>query len=358
MTSQLVAGLLNRGHDVDLISLSIDERDHGVFEGDRLRVVVGPLRERRRWVDGFRVERDFVSRSVTDSKPDVVQAMWTYEFALGSIASGLPTVVSIQDWGPTIFRLRPDHYRIVRAAMQVRALRKKARFVANSPYLAVRAQRITRSEVDVIPNGTDFPEVAPDPDRSGTSPAVVLSVANGFGRRKNVKRLLEAFPMIRAKHAGVVLRLIGDDFQSGGPAEAWAASRGLSHGVEFVGPQPASAVRDALASAAVLAHASLEESFGVVLVEAAAVGTPVVAGESSGAVPWVLNGGSSGRLVDVTSPSSIAAAVSELLGDPRSAADLALRAFDECSHRFSIEGMIDSYEGVYVKTLEEQTGRS
>ena len=45
----------------------------------------------------------------------------------------------------------------------------------------------------------------------------------------------------------------------------------------------------------------MEESFGNTLVEAMMLGTPVIGGRDSGAVPWVLDSGRAGELVNVRS---------------------------------------------------------
>lgn len=343
--SRLVLGLIQRGHRVDLVTLSPEPADVGRYRGAELTVVVGPYRPHRRWTDAFRAERAAVAEAVAGSGADVVHAHWTYEFALGALRTGRPAVISIRDWAPEVFRHRPDHYRAVRLGMQARVLRSSARFTANSPYLADRAARWTRRPVRIVPNGIEFPS-EPPPPAAGGSP-VVVALANGFGNLKNVTTLLEAFPSIRRSHPDAVLRLAGSDFEPGGPAARWSADRGIGAGVDFVGPLPAADVAEFLGSGSVLVHPSLEETFGQVILESIAAGTPVVAGRDAGAVPWVLDGGASGRLVDVGSPAAIAAAVVDLLDDPTVAEDLARRAFADATSRFSLDRMVSSFEEEY-----------
>jgi phosphatidylinositol alpha-1,6-mannosyltransferase len=63
------------------------------------------------------------------------------------------------------------------------------------------------------------------------------------------------------------------------------------------------------------------EGFGLVFVEAAAAGLPVVAGRG-GAVDEVVEDGETGLLVDPRDANEVAAAVGRLLADPRMAARL------------------------------------
>src|SRR5205085_11099029 len=84
--------------------------------------------------------------------------------------------------------------------------------------------------------------------------------------------------------------------------------------VQFIGAVPHARLLDEMAQSQVLLHPALEESFGVVLAEAMAMGLSVVAGAHSGAVPWVQ--GDAGSLVNVRQPAQIAAALLRLLSDP------------------------------------------
>jgi phosphatidylinositol alpha-1,6-mannosyltransferase len=63
------------------------------------------------------------------------------------------------------------------------------------------------------------------------------------------------------------------------------------------------------------------EGFGISLVDAAASGVPVVAGQGGGTADAVLHG-ETGLLVPAADPAAIAAAVDSLLGDPERRAEL------------------------------------
>ncbi len=88
----------------------------------------------------------------------------------------------------------------------------------------------------------------------------------------------------------------------------------------------------------------------MVVLEAMAAAVPVVAGESSGAVPWVVGDGSTGALVDVRSPTAIAAAVESLLTDERRWADSSTYVFKTASSRFRLSAVVDAYETIYRAT--------
>ncbi len=86
------------------------------------------------------------------------------------------------------------------------------------------------------------------------------------------------------------------------------------------------------------------EPFGLVMIEAMACGTPVVAWRC-GSVPEVVDDGVSGRVVD--SHAEAVAAVAEVAGYDRRA----VRAVFE--RRYSAEAMARSYEALYARLLPE-----
>ena len=91
-------------------------------------------------------------------------------------------------------------------------------------------------------------------------------------------------------------------------------SLGLRDRVWFVDPQPHELLSTYYRAADVCLVPSRSESFGLVALEAAACGTPVVAA-AVGGLTTLVDHGRTGMLVDDAHPLSFAAAVSKVLGD-------------------------------------------
>jgi glycosyltransferase involved in cell wall biosynthesis len=158
-----------------------------------------------------------------------------------------------------------------------------------------------RRDVAIVPN--IVPQLAPrDACRSGN---VIVDIADS-SPRKNVKRLLEAFALVKRARPESELRLIGPGLEPASNMCQWAAERELIEGVAFLGRQTRDQVAEHLAEASVMCHASVEEAQPMCLLEAMAMGVPVIGGQRSGGVPWTLGAdaeeGAAGLLVDVTSP--------------------------------------------------------
>lgn len=349
----LAQGFLERGVELVVVTLDPDVTDEVIVEGPGLRLCVGPYRPRHRARDAFRVERQYIASAIRREQPDVVHAHWTYEFALGALASGRPTLTTIHDWSPAILRYHPDPYRAVRLLMQLETLRRGTHFTAVSPYIAQRVRRWTGQRPTVVPNA--LPEILfDDTPRVLDAEQPVLVAANaGFDRLKNVRTLVSAFAAVRTQLPGATLVLLGNDYGKGGRAHRWALAREMAAGVTFQGPVAPHLVAEAFRGAHLLVHPSLEESFGLVLLEAMAQGLPVLAGARSGAVPWVLDDGQAGVLADVQSSDQLAAAIIAVLGDTVRWSELSNKGYEHAWASFRREVVLDRLWDLYRGVLEE-----
>lgn len=117
----------------------------------------------------------------------------------------------------------------------------------------------------------------------------------------------------------------------------------LGRGVEYVGEADATLKRELFARASCLLFPlQWDEPFGIVMVEAMACGTPVVA-LRRGSVPEVVEHGVSGYVVD--SLDELGAAVADCAAlDPVSCRDVVRRRFD-------LSVMADGYERAYYRTV-------
>ena len=104
----------------------------------------------------------------------------------------------------------------------------------------------------------------------------------------------------------------------------------------------------------VLVHPSLEESHGMAVTEAMAIGLPVIGGKYSGAIPWTLGDGKAGMLVDVRSPHAIADGMRVMAQDADLRNRLALAGRDLARSQFHIDSSVSCYEAVLASACKEQ----
>lgn len=152
----------------------------------------------------------------------------------------------------------------------------------------------------------------------GTDPVVVC--VSRLVERKGQDQLIRALPELRRRVPGTRLLVVG-----GGPhrdaLEQLAEHVGVADHVTFAGVVPGEELPAYFAAGDVFAmpcrerHRGLEvEAFGIVFIQAQAVGLPVVAGNIGG-VPDALRDGDTGVLVDGRDQAAVTDAVASLLED-------------------------------------------
>jgi glycosyltransferase involved in cell wall biosynthesis len=128
-------------------------------------------------------------------------------------------------------------------------------------------------------------------------------------REKRVPDLVRGFARARAHRPDLRLELYGDGPERG-RAEALVRELGLDDAVRVAGHRSEEEVGADLSRAACLATASEREGYGLVVVEAAARGTPsvIVAGPENGAVELVTDG-ENGAVAASAEPDELASAI-------------------------------------------------
>lgn len=348
--------LLRRGQRLVVFTCT-DEVEHElVLEGPLLRLCVGP-RGHRPARNFFRVARGYLAGAIARERPDVLHAQWTYEYALPVQRSGLPHLVTAHDAPWHIVRHNFIPYRIARTGMALRVISRASRVVSVSPHVAGHLRWLGYRGPDrVIPNGLPeqaFERAAGRPAaRAGRAPCFA-TVLVGWGGYKNGQVAIEAFARVRRRHRDARLLMFGHGH---GPAEAaaqWAQARGLEPGIEFVGQVPYATLIERLAGEVdILVHPALEEAQPMALIECMAAGLPVIGGQRSGGVPWTLDGGRAGLLVDVRNVGAIAAAMTLLADDPAQRQRLADTGRAHVRHTFHVDVIADAYQALYQELLE------
>jgi L-malate glycosyltransferase len=327
----LITELLAQGHEVSAFTLdtSLDPDSAAIpfAVGDSFAIHYVPCRRHGyrfnaghvgRIIDLYGLERRRLEDAICSAAPDVIHAHWTYEFALAALSTKLPTVVTCHDVPWKVMSSKRDLYRLGKYVMARRVFAEARVLTTVSPYMAAQLKGTARCAIAVVPNPLPRELIENDAQstlRPEASPPKLAMVCNGWSRHKNPQAAIRGFSLVRDKYPSATLTLFGADFAPGGRAQRWSTSHGLAAGIVFVGPVPYARVLKALAGTHALLHSSLEESFGMAVVEAMALGVPVVAGIESGAVPWLLNNGNAGVLTDVRNHNAIAEAAIALLDD-------------------------------------------
>jgi glycosyltransferase involved in cell wall biosynthesis len=296
-------------------------------------------------LDFFAHEQKQMVDCLQKISPDIVHAHWSYEFAGAAIKSGIPYLVTVHDNAFQILRFFKNLYRFGRLLMSEKLL-NQVRFASTvSPYMLPYVNRKC-SAVRVIPNPTVIEIVASAIDdfiviKSQTlnTPRFIM-INNGWDKRKNGITGLLAFKKLQQQFPIATLQLFGQGSELNGEAHQDILKLQLKN-VFCHGAIPHHQLIEELKKAHLLIHPALEESFGVVLIEAMSFGIPVVGGIHSGGVPWVIQ--DEQLLVDVTNASEMGTKLTELVTDADKYRQLSRKVYDNVLTRFSVKTVVHDY---------------
>jgi phosphatidyl-myo-inositol alpha-mannosyltransferase len=212
--------------------------------------------------------------------------------------------------------------------------------------------RFFPGDYKVIPNGVDvarFATAVPIARWQDGTPNVLF-----VGRhepRKGLLDLLKAHRILRRTGGKSRLLIVGSGPQER-EARRYVATRGLN-GVEFLGRVSDDEKAQLYRTADVYASpATGGESFGIVLLEAMAAGTPIVASDIHG-YKGVVRRGREGLLVPPRQPRELAIAIDRLLRDPalREQMGAAGRARAEEFSWPRVTAKVEDYYGFVIRRL-------
>jgi D-inositol-3-phosphate glycosyltransferase len=189
--------------------------------------------------------------------------------------------------------------------------------------------------IEIVPPAVEHAFFAPG-DRGGARRAVGLPqdrpVVLFVGRIQPLKAPDLAIRALAAMthHPTAVLAIVGGASGVDGAGEAELAHRlavelAVADRVRFVAPQPHHILSSWYRAADLVIVPSRSESFGLVALEAAACGIPVVASAVGGLLN-IVHDGVTGHLVDGRDPARYARAMSQVLDDPAGAAAMGTAA--------------------------------
>ncbi|MFB9325226.1 glycosyltransferase family 4 protein [Paenibacillus aurantiacus] len=184
--------------------------------------------------------------------------------------------------------------------------------------------------LSVWPRGIDARLYHPVVDRSGLLAAhgiepgqFVVFYAGRLAPEKNVETALAAFALFRERACPDARLVMAGDGPSAQGLKEQAASLGLP--VHFLGFTPPKQLQQWYAASDVFLFPSPTETFGNVVLESMACGTPVVTA-SSGGVADIVEPMATGILCDPASPEAFADALTLLHDQPQLRASMAIQA--------------------------------
>ena len=299
----------------------------------------------------------------SDWRPDVVHGHdWVVAHAAASVSRLLdaPLVMTVHatEWG------RHRGYIGGPVSPAIHAIEGWITNLANhvivcSAYMADEVGRLFAVDprsIDVIPNGIDLRQWRASRTQVARARATyagdgpLLAYVGRLEWEKGIHTLIDAMPTLRRRFPGLRLAIAG----KGGQADSLrqqAIARRVGGSVEFLGWIPQEEVIALGAAADVTVIPSLYEPFGLVCLEAAAVGTALVVADTGGLAEFVRND-ETGQTFAPGSSTSLIAAISTVLNDPVRAAANAKRARSLARDDYSWESVASRTTLIYQQVVD------
>lgn len=343
---ELSTALAKRGHSCAVIT---DDRTgtiggsaprHGEVNIHRFQFA-GRLRERR--LPEMLATRRDLARVVEELNPDVIHVNTHHSSVYFLIHQQKirrrPSILTLHD--RYLFQSRgPLSDAVLRDATAITAISGLMRdeILAFDPTLAPKLQ--------LIPNALPVPEIEPAPL---PWPPRLLA----FGRvvhEKGFDLAIEAFVRVAAACPEVTLTLAGDGDELDS-LKSLAQKTGFASRIHFTGwiePHeiPALLNRHSI----VLMPSRWREPFGLVAVQAAQMGRPIVAA-ASGAIPEIVVDGVTGCLFENENVADFAAKLRALVDDRARAGTLGKQARSHALAKFSFDRFVTAYEDCYAAAV-------
>jgi L-malate glycosyltransferase len=354
VASELALGLADRGHTIHIVSYAVPFRLRAFNLNIRMHeveVTTYPLFKYPPYTLGLATK---LAQVASDEGVDIIHAHYAMPHAVSAflareiLGGDRPRIVTtLHGTDITLVGADESFHRVTKFAIEV-----SDGVTAVSRYLRDRTiEEFTLTKpVEVIYNFIDSTRAlrGRPSDRTHWAPAgeKVLVHASNFRPVKRVSDVVRIFDLIRKKIPAKLL-LVGEGPERLFVRELVKELRLTEH-VHFLGEQDF--LESILCSSDLLLLPSEQESFGLVALEAASLGVPVV-GSRVGGLPEVVLHGETGFLFAVGEVREMADAAIRLLSDDALYRQFQERARGRAREEFEAAKIIPQYERLYESLL-------
>ena len=355
---QVVSHASSQGHAVTLLSKPrrIDEVK-ALFKGDS-QINHFPIRVKHHGISLKNVYHDAVTiqKVAQREHADIIHFPYNWSFPF---VKKIPSILTIHDVIPFAFREAMGYFKnhlVYKPAIRI-AARLNTVITTVSEFSKQDISRklgVPEEKIRVIPNGLRVPNIPGAEerkrllDRYGAHDGFVLNVG-GIHERKNIPRLIQAFSLLVRK--GYQGKLIITGSVSGAPyqermkriCDKVVAETEMGERVVFTGFISEKELDHLYHCAQIFVYPSLYEGFGIPVLEAMKIGTPVI---TSNITVMKEIAGDAAVLVDSSNTEEIAGAMNDVLHEKSFTQELIRKGKKRAAH-YSWEKTADEYLALY-----------
>jgi glycosyltransferase involved in cell wall biosynthesis len=369
VVQSLATGMVGSGHEVLVIAASDTSRTYTVRQENltilRLKSVHNPSRVAQRFTP---YSRRSVTQALEEFKPETIHSHEPMPISLPAIRyageMNVPTILTIHQLPPTATRHLPGYLQTLVENLLWRYgrwyTRKFMALITPTETTSIQIRRILERPAITISNGIDLQTFHPPLQhedgaairRKWNLPpdAPILLHVGRLDPDKNVERVIRAAAQVMNVNQAHLL-IVGDGLRK--PAlMKLCESLGISDRVHFTGfISTSQGLPELYRIARLFITASEIETQGLVLLEAAASGLPIVAIRAT-CIPEIVHDGMNGFLAELGDVEGLSRGMHILLADESKAAQMgqaSLSLARQHDDRFTIE----AHEKLYRQLIEQ-----
>jgi glycosyltransferase involved in cell wall biosynthesis len=289
-----------------------------------------------------------VKKHIRHFKPDIVHAHYATSYGLlGALSGFRPFVLSV--WGSDVFSF-PRKSIFHKAIIQYN-FRKADKILSTSKAMADEIQKYCSKKIEVTPFGIDPEKFQKFPVQTlFDEDSIVIGTIKSLEKEYGIEYLLKAFEIAMRKLPGLSLRLL---IVGGGSLEKELKKLTKELAIEkqtlFVGKIPFDEVAKYHNMMDISVFLSLNESFGVAVIEAGACEKPVVV-SNIGGLPEVVEDNVGGFIVPAMNPAAAASKLIRLIQDEKLRREMGKNARNRVKQMYNwktnVEQMINIYQQI------------
>jgi glycosyltransferase involved in cell wall biosynthesis len=287
-----------------------------------------------------------VRKQLEQVRPDFVHIHSISGFSLWSILLGdIPRMISV--WGSDVLAAQN---RVVEKFLTRNALKKADRITATSAFLARKTNELVpelANEITIIPFGVEIPTGVPSLPES---PPLRLCLLTSYRKLYGGSVAIAAVAALRKRGCNVTLSLLYPGEMKSRYIEE-AKSLGISDAVSCVDPLPNEKIPAFLSQHHLLLRPSTSDSFGVAVLEAAALGRPTIA-TNVGGLPEVIRHVSTGYLIETASVTELENGIRVFYDNPGLIQQYGTNARQYVSEKYAWSRSLDLMSAEYEQMRE------
>ena len=295
--------------------------------------------------------RKKVKQVIKEFNPDIVHSHYASSYGLIGALSGFhPYLISL--WGGDIFSF-PNKSVLHKEILKF-SLSKADRILSTSRVMEAEAKKYTDKEVIITPFGIDIERFYPKKENNFFKPDdIVIGTIKTLEKRYGIDYLIKAFKLLRKKFPNKPLKLL---IVGGGTQreflERMVKELDLENETIFTGYINHDDIQKYHNMLDIYVAMSLEESFGVAILEASACGKPVVV-SNVGGLPEVVEHEKTGFVVEKENPEAIASAIGKLICNTELRIEMGRKGREKVINEYDWNESVKKMISVYNKVISE-----